>query len=64
MKPKQKVTLRNLKSQPEVGKGMIGEVVSHPFHRPYTEVATTNVIAIKPDGTVETKNSIYTIIGD
>lgn len=58
---KQQVTLKMLQSEPEIGKSMFGIVVSHPFWKPGTEVCTTNVIAINEDGTIETKNSIYTI---
>ena len=58
---KQQVVLEKLREEPVIGKGMIGFVVSHPTWKPGTEVGTTNVIAINEDGTIETKNSIYTI---
>lgn len=32
--------------KPVLGKGMIGVVICHPFHKPGTEVATSNDQAI------------------
>lgn len=58
-KPKQFVQLKP-NEPPEIGKGMIGRVISHPFHPPGTEVATTHVLSI--DGNrVETRSSVYEI---
>lgn len=47
-------------SSPEVGKGMTGIVLEHPFHPKGTEVATTKVLSIEGNR-VETNGSIYEI---
>jgi hypothetical protein len=56
-KPKQFVQLKPSKP-PQLGHSMVGIVVSHPFHPPGTEVATTNVLSIE-GSRVETRSSVY-----
>ena len=58
-KPKQFVKLKP-HAPPQVGKSMIGTVVSHPSFPPGTEVSTTHVQSIS-GSRVETRSSVYEI---
>jgi hypothetical protein len=55
---KKQIVQLKVSKQPVVGQGMTGVVISHPLHKPGTEVATSNVLSIQGNR-VETKRSIY-----